>query len=120
MDRLFQDTTMNLLTRIEGFQGAIAVNFRTGQLLDYAEFGDIDLRPAADLCARTIRRHLRLNRDLALNDILERTLTVTDLHYHIVYLLPQFDNVALYFIANRYAKLPNIIHGLEEAAFSMR
>lgn len=118
MNKLFPKT-IDTLCGIEGFQGAIIFNFRTGEILDYAEFGEIDLRPVVETSAQMVYDYIHLSRKLALADVVERFLISTNFHYHILYLVPQFDTVAVYLIVNRFSMLPTVTQILEDAVYAM-
>lgn len=118
MQQLFPKTIQKL-TKIESLQGAVIVNFNTKEILGYTENFPFDLRSVADVCANMIKQHSQMIKVLQLTDVVERILITTKKHYHIIYLVPQFESVAIYLIVNRYIMLPYVTDTVEDAVYSM-
>ncbi|QMT32366.1 hypothetical protein [Alysiella filiformis] len=118
MQKLFPKTMQKIAT-IEGFQGAVIVNFGTKEVLDYQENAPLDLRQVGEVCANMVQRHANMVKVLELSDVAERILITTKLHYHIIYLVPQFESVAIYVIVKRYTMLSYVTQVVEDAVYSM-
>lgn len=111
--------TAELLSDIEGVQGAVIFNISSLEILVNVNKG-FDVTPAMQAVADSIIRHQKLIQDMGLYDFAENSIVTTDEHYHVIYMLPQFDSVAIYLILTRYIMLPYVIDRLENVIFSMR
>lgn len=118
MQQLFPQTIQKL-TKIESLQGAVIINFGTKEILGYTENSPIDLRSIGDTCATMVKQHSHMIKAMQLTDVVERILISTKKYYHIIYLLPQFESVAIYLIVNRYIMLPYVTEMVEDAVYSM-
>lgn len=118
MQKLFPKTIQQIAA-IEGFQGAVIVNFNTKEVLDYGEASPLDLRHIGEVCANMVKRHANMVNTLQLSDVTERILITTKQHYHIIYIVPQFESVAIYVIVNRYIMLSYVTQVVEDAVYSM-
>ena len=52
--------------------------------------------------------------------MIEQTLVTSGNYYHITYIVPQFDNVALHTVISRYTMLSHAVRVIEDAVYSMR
>lgn len=118
MQQLFPKSIQKL-TKIEGLQGAVIVNFGTKEILGYTENTPMDLCLIGDIFANLVKQHTKMIQAMQLSDVTERMLITTKKHYHIIYLVPQFETVAIYLIVNRYVMLPYITETVEDAVYSM-
>lgn len=118
MQKLFPKT-MQQIAAIEGLQGAVIVNFNTKEVLDYNEKLPLNLYQVGELCANMIKRHTDMVKVLELSDVVERMLITTKLHYHIIYLVPQFESVAIYVVVKRYTMLSYVTDAVEKAVYAM-
>lgn len=111
--------SMRILSELQGLQGAIVFNFATREILASLDTGNLNLASVVDTLSQGILRHQQLMNELELYDIVENTLITESRNYHILQILPQFDNVAIYVIVTRYTMLPHITKTLEDAVYSM-
>lgn len=118
MQQLFPKTIQKL-TQIESLQGAVIVNFNTKEILGYTENSPLDLRSIGGVCANMIKQHSLMINAMQLADVVERILITTKQHYHIIYLVPQFESVAIYVVVQRYIMLPYVTETVESAVYSM-
>lgn len=119
MKKMFPET-MNMLSALSGFQGALIVNVDTGQVLDYSENSSIKMtKQVASSCVKSLKKYASVRQDLKIADILEQFFITTSKHYHIFYNVPQFDNVVIYIIFQRYTMKHYIAEQMEHAILSM-
>lgn len=112
--------SMRILSELQGLQSAIIFNFATRELLAYINnTGSLDLDGVVETMSKDILRHQKMMNELELYDIVENSLITASRHYHILQIVPQFDNVAIYVVVTRYTMLPHITKTLEDAVFSM-
>lgn len=111
--------TTELLSEIEGLQGAVIFNITSLDILVNVP-KQFDVSVAVQAVSESIIRHQQLISEMGLYDFAENSIVTTDEFYHIVYMLPQFDSVAIYLILTRYIMLPYVIDSLEKVIFSMR
>lgn len=110
--------TIKILSKIQGLEGAIVFNFVTGEIFININHG-LDLSGVIEPLCAAVMRQQNLIRELVLLDMIEYSLTITNHHYHMTYIAPQFDNVAVYLIVSRYTMLPYITKAVEDAVYSM-
>lgn len=110
---------IDILSRIQELEGAIIFNFSTKEILGKIT-REIDLTAVVDILSMTVKNHQNLICELELLDMIEQTLITSNSYYHITYIVPQFDNVAIHIIVSRYTMLPYTIKMLEDAVYSMR
>lgn len=118
MQKLFPKTIQKIET-IQGLEGAVIMNFNSREVLDYAENKPFDLRNVAEICSGMVKDHTKMVNTLQLSDVAERILITTKQHYHIIYLVPQFESVAIYVLVKRYTMLSYVTETVEDAVYSM-
>ncbi|AUX61486.1 hypothetical protein JF634_10260 [Simonsiella muelleri] len=110
---------IDILSQIQELEGAIIFNFSTKEILGKIT-REIDLTAVVDILSTTVKHHQNLICELELLDMIEQTLITSNSYYHITYIVPQFDNVAVHAVVSRYTMLPYTIKMLEDAVYSMR
>lgn len=111
--------TTELLSEIEGLQGAVIFNISSLEVLVNVQ-QKFDLSASVTAASESIIRHQQLIQEMGLFDFAESSIVTSDDYYHIVYMLPQFDSVAIYLVLTRYIMLPYVLDKLEKVIFSMR
>ena len=110
---------INILSQIQELEGAIIFNFSTKEILGEIT-REIDLTTVVDILSTTVKHHQNLICELELLDMIEQTLVTSSNYYHITYIVPQFDNVALHTVISRYTMLSHAVRVIEDAVYSMR
>ncbi|SSY80282.1 hypothetical protein [Alysiella crassa] len=111
--------TVQILSMVEGLLGAVIFNCHSHDILVNVDKG-LDVSVAVKAVADSVIKHQQLVVEMGLYDFAESSVVTTDQHYHIIHLLPQFDNVAIYLIVRRYIMLPYVMEQVEDVIYSMR
>lgn len=108
------ETTLAELSLLDGLQGAAVIHLANRQVLAQTN-SYIDMEQITVGYAEIIQAENRMLAREHYCDLMQSFITTTPQYYHILKIIPFFDDVALYVLVNRQRALPLILQDIDRA-----